>query len=499
MNVLDEYTVVSENVPAKIIISRKDKEYLDSYDVVHTRIKEPTKVVLDYLKEKIIEGVDLKVSELLDPRSADDVKKKIVKQAHAIIDREFAGITESERAVLVGRLIQEMLGLGELEFLLADEQLEEVVVNSAIDPAQVYHKKFGWLKTNVIFKNDEQIHNYSSTIGRRVGKQITTLNPLMDAHLLSGSRVNATLMPISSAGNTITIRKFAKDPWTIVNFIDPKLNTLNSEVAALFWLALQYEMSVLVGGGTGSGKTSFLNSFLVFAPPNQRIVSIEDTRELVLPNFLHWVPLTTREPNPEGRGGVSMLDLMINSLRMRPDRIVLGEIRRQNEAEVLFEAMHTGHAVYSTIHADESSQVRSRLINPPIQLPEQMLGALQLIVVQYRQRRTGIRRTFEVAEVIPDNDKIGLNIVYKWDAREDKLQKVGDFIRMTNELSLHTGMNSKEIIEDLREKQKSLDFMLAKQINTVDKVGRFVAWYYRDKDRILDAVSKNKNPAELIE
>ncbi|NUN11221.1 CpaF family protein [Candidatus Micrarchaeota archaeon] len=492
MKVLGEYSVVSENVPAKIIVSRKDEEYIDSYEVIHTTIKEPTRLVLDYLKEKIIETVDVKISELLDPRQAEEVKKKIVSRTYQLINSEFQGMTDSEKDVLVGRLIQDMLGLGELEFLFADDFLEEVVVNGSTQPAMVYHKKYGWLKTNVFFKSEEQIHNYSSIIGRRVGKQITNLNPLMDAHLLSGSRVNATLMPISSKGNTITVRKFAKDPWTIVNLIDPKLNTLTSEAAALFWLAMQYEMSMIVAGGTGSGKTSFLNAILLFCPPTQRILSIEDTRELVLPDFLHWVPMTTRQPNPEGKGGVEMLDLMVNSLRMRPDRIVLGETRRQKEAEVLFEAMHTGHSVYSTLHADDASQARTRLISPPINVPETVLSSLQLMVVQYRQRRTGIRRTYEVAEIVPGDDKVSLNLIYKWDPRTDRLQKVGDFVRMTNELTLHTGFSQKEIAQDLKEKESILDFMLKNNIRDVNSVGRVVAWYYRDKDYVLNCVKSNK-------
>ena len=187
-----------------------------------------------------------------------------------------------------------------------------------------------------------------------MGKEITTLNPLMDAHLKTGDRVNATLFPISSKGNTITIRKFAVKPWTVTSLIKEK--TISYEGAALLWLAVQNEMSLLVTGGTASGKTSMLNMIANFFPPNQRIISIEDTRELMLPEILHWVPMETRLPNPEGKGGVEMLDLIVNSLRMRPDRIIVGEIRRKREAEVLFEAMRTGHSVYGTLHANNAGR-----------------------------------------------------------------------------------------------------------------------------------------------
>jgi flagellar protein FlaI len=237
---------------------------------------------------------------------------------------------------------------------------------------------------------------------------------------------------------------------------------------------------------------------LVFTPPNQRVVSIEDTRELMLPDFLHWTPLVTREPNPEGKGEVSMLDLIVNSLRMRPDRIVLGEVRRQREAEVLFEAMHTGHAVYATLHADEARQVRSRLISPPIELPETMLSALHLIVVQYRQRRTGIRRTFEIAEVIPEEKGIGLNVTYKWDARDDELRKVTESVRLINELTMHTGLSGKEIVADMNAKKRVLEYMAEKKVFQVNDVGRIVGWYYRDPERLDKFVSKRLDPAPLL-
>ena len=498
MNVLAKYTVQSENVPAEVTIARSEDEYIDTYELRHAKVREATNVVLNFLKEKIIEGVEMRISEIMDPREADKVKEKIIPKARELIRTELPGVQDAEEDILVGRLVQEMLGLGEIELLLADDQLEEIAVNSSKEPVYVYHKRFGWLRTNVMVPSEEQIHNYASIIGRKVGKQITNLNPLMDARLLGGSRVNATLFPISAKGNGFTIRKFAKDPWTIIHFIDPKINTLNPETAAWVWQAMQYEMNVIVGGGTASGKTSFLNAMLVFCPPNQRIVSIEYTRELVLPDFLHWTPLVTREPNPEGKGGVEMLDLMINSLRMRPDRIVLGEIRRQRDAEVLFEAMHTGHAVCGTVHADDAAQVKSRLTSPPISIPEEMLGALQLMTVQYRQRRTGIRRTYEIAEIMPEGKMAGVNVVYKWDPKSDRIDKVGESMRLLNELSMHTGMTMKEIREDLDDKKAILSYMLERGINSVNEVGKVVAAYYRDKSRVTEGVRKKTPPQKLF-
>jgi flagellar protein FlaI len=497
MKILDRYVVVSEKVPAEVTISEKPEEYVNSYEIRMVKVSKATEVMLNHLKERVIGTVDVKISEMLDPTEMENVRNKFKEKAEEMVTREIADVNENEKNILVGKLVHDMLGLGDLELLLADNELEEIVVNSAKEAVWVYHKRFGWLKTNLWLKDEAQIQNYASIIARRVGRQITNLNPLMDAHLTTGERVNAVIFPISTKGNCLTIRKFAKSPWTIVTMLDPKVKTLNLDVASLLWLCVQYEMNTLISGGTASGKTSFLNAILVFTPPNQRVISIEDTRELYLPEFLHWTPMTTRLPNPEGKGEVTMLDLMVNSLRMRPDRIVLGEMRRQREGEVLFEAMHTGHSVYATVHADDARQTRNRLITPPINLPESMLGALHLIVVQYRQRRTGIRRTFEVAEIVPQENKVFVNRVYAWNARDDTINKIGEYVRLMDELMLFTGMTVKEINADLEERKKILAYMLKHKIYDVNAVGKVVAMYYRDKTGLLEAVRKNTEPDKI--
>lgn len=188
---------------------------------------------------------------------------------------------------------------------------------------------------------------------------------------------------------------------------------------------------------------------------------------------------------------------MINALRMRPDRIVVGEIRRQREAEVLFEAMHTGHSVYSTLHADSAEQVKRRLITPPINIPEPLLESLHLIIIQYRHRRLGIRRTIEVAEVMPVGESraetgVDIRLLYRWRPREDKIVKEKDSMRVFSEIALLTGLTQKELEEDLSEKKRILAWMVDNKINDVHKVGEVIAKYYKNKSEILDYVEKNK-------
>ncbi|MFH1470377.1 MAG: ATPase, T2SS/T4P/T4SS family, partial [Candidatus Micrarchaeota archaeon] len=346
--VIDSYSFNAGGMPVDVKIIRKE-EFVPYYTMAIPGLGQGTKILLSTLKGELITEVKLEVSEIVDPKKAEMVRKKFEEKSISLLKRHFPTSSEETRQVLSSYLIQNTLGLGDLEPPMYDEALEEIVINGSREPAWVYHKKHGWCKTNILLPDDEMVYEYASIIGRKVGRQINSLDPLMDAHLPSGDRVNATLFPISSCGNTLTIRKFSKNPWTLPNLI--KANCLTPEVAAMIWLCVENELSFLVAGGTGSGKTSFLNAVSCLFPPTERIISIEDTRELTLPSFLQWIPMSTREPNAEGKGEITMLDLMVNSLRMRPDRIVVGEIRRQREAEVLFEAMHTGHSVYATIHA----------------------------------------------------------------------------------------------------------------------------------------------------
>ncbi|HSB47323.1 MAG TPA: type II/IV secretion system ATPase subunit [Candidatus Bilamarchaeum sp.] len=484
---LSAYSFSSEGLPVEVKIFRRG-DFVPRYEVTIPGIAEGTKLILETkLKGELVTEVKLDISEILDPKKFEEVKAKFLEAAKKILERNFPSLPEDKKGILAVYLLQKTLGLGELEALLSDEQLEEVVVNNARDPVNVYHKKYGWCKTNLRLKSEETVYDYASMIARKVGRQINVLNPTLDAHLPTGDRVNATLFPISSFGNTITIRKFSKNPWTITSFIKSK--TVSSDVAALIWLCIQNELSLLVSGGTGSGKTSFLNAMSGLIPANQRIITIEDTRELTLPSFLHWVPMTVREPNPEGKGEVTMLDLMVNALRQRPDRILVGEIRRQREAEVMFEAMHTGHSVYATLHADNADQTISRLTNPPINVPHEMLDALAGIVVTFRHRRFNIRRVLEFAEM---NKKGEADVIYRWDLKTDKTRGVKKMTALVDTLSLYSGLGEKEIEDDVAEKVEVLDWMVKRGYDGVDQVGEIVSSYYMSPEETLDTVRKGK-------
>jgi flagellar protein FlaI len=500
--VIESYEVESDGVKIKINIVIKN--YIPAYKVIVPEIDVATMALLDDIKEKLIGAVEVSSTEIFDPKLMNELKKELKDDASMLLDEELPQLEEKTKEHFILNLIHDLLGLGEIEFLLDDDQIEEVIVNSVKEPVRVYHKKYGWLETNILMDSEAQISNYANIIARRIGREITTLNPLLDAHLMTKDRANAILSPIATKGNTITIRKFARDPWTAPDFIRNK--TASSEVLALIWLCIQYEMNMIISGGTGSGKTSFLNVCMPFIPPNHRIISIEDTRELQLPKFLYWCPLTTRPPNPEGKGEVTMLDLVVNSLRMRPDRIIMGEIRKQREAEVLFEAMHTGHSVYSTLHADTCAQTITRLVNPPISIPESMLDTVHLNVVMFRDRRRGIRRVFEVGEFIeeihPDTRRVSFNpnILYKWDPKIDEIvQTAGENIQLYEKIGTHTGLTPEEIREDIGMKKRILEWLVENSVRGIEEVSKVMNRYYVDTDTVIEVVNGNQSPKKLLE
>lgn len=498
--IIDKYKLNVDDVSALIKIVKAIGEN-PKYKLIKPKIAGPTLALLDEIKSRLIEEIGLTPEEVLDPKIAKKLKERFREKAFSLLTSYLKNISEKTKKHLTGTLIHESLGLGNVEFLLSDIYLEEIVINSSKEPMRVYHKKYGWLETNIIIQNEEQILNYSNIIARRIGKQITTLNPVLDAHLITGDRVNAVLYPISTKGNTITIRKFSTDPLTVSDLINDKVTT--PYIFALVWLALEYEMNMLISGGTASGKTTFLNVCMPFIPINHRIVSIEDTRELLLPKDLYWAPLVTRLPNPEGEGEVTMLDLLVNSLRMRPDRIILGEIRRKEEAEVLFEAMHTGHSVYATVHADSANETIKRLINPPIEVPQNLLEEVHLNVVMFRDRRKGIRRTYQISEFASsgggaEGTFIKPNLLYRWNPASDKIVKYLPSVKLFEQLTRFTGLSQQELEKDILLRKKILEWMVKKNVRNIQEVGKIMRQYYLDKELVLKAAKKNSDPKGLL-
>jgi archaeal flagellar protein FlaI len=486
VRVLDTYSYTAKNIPVTIRILQVPGEFVAQYEISIESISDTTETILERIRQRLIDQINFGILEMTQDRDQGQLEERFERTIKLLIDRYFPESDDKTKEFLTTYLIEKSLGLGNLEIIMGDNRLEEITINDAREPVWVYHKNHGWLKTNVHVRDEEQTRHYAMTIGRKVGRQISVMEPLLDAHMGSGDRVNATLNPVSE-GNTITIRRFSRDPWTVTKFLGAK--TISVQAASVVWLGMQYELSALIAGGTASGKTSTLNCLATFFQPNQRILSIEDTRELQLPSFLHWVPLQTRQPNAEGKGEISMGDLLVNSLRMRPDRILVGEIRRQREAETLFEAIHTGHSCYATFHANSAQETIDRLTNPPINVPKSMLPAISMVIMQFRNRRSGFRRTFQIAEVTSEGAP---NVLLQYDPKKDILVNKNKSKSLFGTLELYTGMTPKEINADLKAKQTVLNYLTSMDIKAVDSVGRVMAEYYTNPDYLFKHVKAKK-------
>lgn len=488
--VVERYELVVDKAKVEVRIEKTETGLI--YSVYLPGIDIATKALLEEIRKELVSITAIAVGEIVDQKSVQKIKNRFMIESGKILKEKLPAIRPETQDFLIGVLMQDMLGLGKIEFMINDLALEEIVIVSSKE-IRVYHKKYGWLLTNVKLASEEEVTNYANIIARRVGRQISVLNPLLDAHMVTGDRSNAVLYPIATKGNTITIRKFARDPWTIIDLIQN--NTLSKDIAAMLWLAMEYEMNILFSGGTASGKTVCLNSCMPFIPPNHRVISMEDTRELMLPKFLYWCPLVTRTANVENKGEVSMLDLLVNSLRMRPDRIILGEIRRQQEAEVLFEAMHTGHSVYSTVHADTANETIRRLINPPINVPPSMLNSVNLNVVMFRDRRRGVRRAFQLAEFIPGKETLTANLLYRWIPEKDVFVAHNKSLAFFDELSRNTGMDEREIQEDLKKKKIVFDWLIKNKIRDLHSFGKLMNYYYTDREKMWNIIKTNNTKA----
>lgn len=487
-------------------------EVLDAYGNVRIlRVKgEPVPIYeirlpkLSREEEELFKRIkDRAITELqIDPSAFPDLEERrrvFMNAVRRMIKEEAPHFSEGRIEVLTEMIVQSMIGYGKLDPLVRDDNLEEIMVIGTNRPVYVWHRRFNMCKTNIIFPEEKEILNIIERIAREVGRRIDQQSPLLDARLPDGSRVNATIPPISLDGPTITIRKFKKDPLTIVDLI--KYGTMNTDIAALLWIFVDglgvKPANVLVAGGTGSGKTTTLNSLAMFIPPSERVITIEDTAELQLP-VEHWIRLETRPPNVEGRGEITMDDLVKNTLRMRPDRIIVGEVRGP-EARTMFTAMNTGHdGCMGTIHANSSRETITRLESPPMNVPRIMIPALDIILMQVRfhSRKKGtIRRITEIAEVAGiEGDNVQLNKLYKYDPAKDELIPTGVPSRVLNTLSHHTGLSIRELEMEKEKRKIILEWMVEKGIRSIQEVGYYIRQFYIDEEALLEKIEEESSP-----
>jgi len=353
----------------------------------------------DLVHDRLLDAIDL---SLIDTLPDDQARSQLREICNGILDQESSALSKDQRKRVIGAIEDEVLGLGPLEPLLQDSTISDILVNGA---KQVFVERKGRLElTQIHFANDQHLIGIIDRIVSAVGRRIDESSPMVDARLEDGSRVNAVIPPLAIDGPSISIRRFAVEMLTMDHLID--LGTLTMPVAELLVGAVRARLNILISGGTGAGKTTMLNIMSGFIPPNERIVTIEDSAELQLQQP-HTVRLETRPANIEGKGEVSARDLVRNSLRMRPDRIVVGEVRGVESLDML-QAMNTGHdGSLTTVHANTPRDALGRIENmvtmtgfsfPIHALRSQMVSALDL-VLQVERHEDGKRRLTSIQEV----------------------------------------------------------------------------------------------------
>ncbi len=492
MELIDKYEIIFEGTRIDISVYKENESFIPTYEVGILDIGTHTKYIIakikeDLLREGIFEGEE-------DNFDYSMLKKAYIKKVTELIDFYIPILEIDLKQKLITYIVQKSLDLGFIDILISDSNIEEITVNGGDNNIMIYHRQYGWLKTNLKFLSDDEIQNICSRIAMENRKYFSNLNPLLDAHLRGGHRVNATLNSISTKGTTITIRRFSDKPWTVSDLIN--VGTSSSIALALIWIAIENEFSIIVSGGTGSGKTSFLNAITCFIPADQRIISVEDTREIKLAEYAHWVPMEARQANQEGKGGVSMLDLIVNSLRMRPDRIVIGEIRKKQEAEVLFEAMRTGHSVYGTFHANTAEETVLRLSSPPIEIPKITLSALGLICVQHRDRRSGKRFTHQIAEIDETGNQ---RVILQYNPKTKQHYFKNKPVNIIKRLEEFQGITEQEFYTEIKKKVLILDYLAKNNIDKIDEVGKYINQYYSSSDKVISHILREvKNVSNKI-
>ncbi|MBP2133481.1 flagellar protein FlaI [Methanomicrobium sp. W14] len=437
------------------------------YVVVEPKVTEEEYVLLEETYEEL-----RNIMVYTSPGAMENLKfeEKKVKEIIKSFDPE---IPEERLNILVYYLRRNFSGFGKLDPLMKDPGIEDITCNGSDIPIFIYHRRYANLVTNIVFSGEE-LNKYALKIAQKGDKQMSLTTPLVDAALPGGSRAQITYSDvISSKGSSFTIRKFKGDPMTPVDLI--RLGTYSSELLAIIWLCVENGKSMIVVGGTASGKTSTMNAISFFIPPVAKIVSIEDTREILLPHK-NWLPMKTREGGRNfDSGDVDMFTLLKASLRQRPEFIIVGEVRGR-EAQTLFQAMNTGHTTFSTLHAGGVNEAINRLTHDPINVPPVMFGALDLMIIQGLQHKGGYgyRRCLSVNEMKVDDGVIRWNPLYKWNLKTDVFERTYTESKALEDIAYTNGWTFEELYSHIDMRKRLLERMTEKKIYDINEISHFI-------------------------
>ena len=445
-------------------------------------------VPLDPNEERIYKKLVEFLGKELEPPEDPDVDpiKYVTDEARKILDRyrrSFRVRDEASREKILYYVARDLAGFGPIHVMMLDPNIEDISCNGIDRPIYVWHRKYESLPTNVVFNDERELDDFIVKLAHMAGKHISSAHPILDATLPGGHRLAATFMrEVSTSGSTFCIRKFRAKPFSIIELID--LGTLNELIAAYLWLLVENKMSLMIIGGTGSGKTTTLNAILSMIRPEMKIVTVEETAEI---NLIHdnWVQFIARESFKFGLSSeissITLFDLVKTSLRYRPDYLIVGEIRGE-EAYVLFQAISTGHGGICTMHADSLEYAIKRLTSKPMNIAPiyiPLMNACLLVErvrLPYRPKGPKFGRRVRFVWEIEDYGKYRL--IASWDPAKDKFKVDLQNSIMLDKIASRLGVSRDEILEEVRRRSLFLRELRTAGVMDFEEVTRAIREYY---------------------
>jgi len=482
---IDSYPVYGKYVFGSVHILSNETENENFY-----HINEP---FLSSSESEIVKDVLGKLEYTPVLKEKEKSKEDALKEKVDKILRDFRiELNESEYYKILYYVMRNTILYEKITPLMYDPYIEDISCNGYHKPVYIFHRQYMNLKTNLKFDDKDALDRFVIKLAQQCGKHISIAEPMVDATMPDGSRIQMTLgKEVTDHGSTFTIRKFRKEPITPVNLI--KWGTFSAEQMAYLWLCIENKKSLIFAGGTASGKTTSTNAVALFIPRKSKIVTIEDTRELVLPHK-NWIPGVTRASFTEAGRSIEMYDLLKAALRQRPEYIIVGEVRGR-EALTLFQAMSTGHTTYSTLHADTVNGVIHRLENPPINVPRPMIEALDIISIQ-SQIYVGdkrLRRNVEIAEITdldPHTKMLRTSTIFTYDSVKDRHTMIGSSSAL-EEIKKSRGWSYSDLQRELDRRKRVLEYMAQNDITSFKEVSSIIYAYQSHPERAIEMLGIN--------
>ncbi|MDP1729199.1 MAG: type II/IV secretion system ATPase subunit [archaeon] len=475
------YMLIIPYVSVHIYWDAKENELV--YEIEEPILSLVQKEALTKIEDAMREVINI---DIVVEKTQEAMVNYINKTASLLITELDLKITDEDYKNIFYYLYRDFVGLNDIEPLIRDYFIEDIECNGFNTPIYIIHRVFKNLKTNIRFNSLESLANFVEKLAQRSGKYISYASPIIDGTLPDGSRVNATYTTeITSRGPTFTIRKFTKIPWTPTQLISFK--TASPEMLAYLWLLIQYKSNILIAGGTASGKTTLLNAMGFFIPPEARVVSIEDTRELALSRE-NWLPSVARSSVGVGNvGEVSLYNLLRASFRQAPDYVIVGEVRGE-EASVLFQGMASGHSSFSTIHADSVDTLIKRLETPPINLSPTLINTIDAVAIMShaivdKQETRKLREIVEIVDVSPQGIAV-TNTPFVWNSREDAFY-FKKSSHVFQKISERFGFTVQELEKEFKLRTMLLAELSKRKIYGFKEVQDIVNHYFKDSEGVL--------------